>query len=184
MQSVLNVVWDQLLPALGSEELSADADAQQRLKKRLNELSVKYAKGKATSPIAQQIWNQRFEFPTNEQKISNVMVSPGDSDERIVLTLNWEGRELKIPAAYRHWEKGRAAYPRMSLSKLADEPVAGTFAWPADGTLAVKFCAYETPYQMTFTLKFDNDQVPLKSQSNVSFGPTEQKPLKGQATKQ
>ena len=55
---------------------------------------------------------------------SNVMVSPGDSDERIVLTLNWEGRELKIPAAYRHWEKGRAAYPRMSLSKLADEPVA------------------------------------------------------------
>ena len=184
MQSVLNVVWDQLLPALGSEELSADAEAQQRLRKRLNKLSVKYTKGEATSAIAQQIENRRFEFPTDEQKISNVMVSPGDSDERIVLTLNWEGRELKIPAGYRHWKKGRAAYPSMSLSKLADEPVAGTFAWPADDTLVVKFCAYETPYQMTFTLKFDDDQVTLKSQSNVSFGPTEQKPLRGQATKQ
>ena len=44
-----------------------------------------------------------------------------------------------------------------------------------------KLCAYETPFQTTFTLKFEGEQVTLNSEANVSFGPTKQPQLAGRA---
>ena len=58
---------------------------------------------------------------------------------------------------------------------------AGTFAWPADDTCVIKLCAYETPFQTTFTLKFEGDQVTLNSEANVAFGPTKRPQLVGRA---
>jgi len=67
------------------------------------------------------------------------------------------------------------------LAQFPDEPTAGTFAWSADDALVIKLCAYETPYQTTFTLKFDRDQVTLDCDTNVAFGPTKRPQLVGRA---
>ena len=37
----------------------------------------------------------------------------------------------------------------------------------------IKMCAYETPFQTTFTLKFDGGQVMLASDANVAIGPSQ-----------
>jgi hypothetical protein len=57
--------------------------------------------------------------------------------------------------------------------------MAGTFACPSDDTCAIKFCAYETPFHTTLTLKFEGDQVTLDSEANVAFGPTKRPQLVG-----
>ena len=94
-----------------------------------------------------------------------------DAGRGITLAVDWDGQVMKIPAGFRKWERGRAPYPGNTLTRLTDEPVAGTFAWAAEDTLVVKFCAYETPFHMTFTLRFKEDMATLETESNVAFGP-------------
>ena len=179
MQAVLNVLWDKLLPALRASELAADPAANDRLRERLEGLSVKPAAGARSSPIAEHILNRRFEFAANDQKFSGVTLKPRDAGKSITLAVDWDGQVITIPAGFRKWEKGRAPYPGSSLTRLPDEPVAGTFAWAAEDTLVVKFFAYETPFHMTCTLRFAEDMVTLETESNVAFGPTKGAALRG-----
>ena len=67
-------------------------------------------------------------------------------------------------------ESAGAVAERGRLAQFPDEPTAGTFAWPADDTCVIKLCAYETPFETTFTLKFDGEHVTLNSEANVAFG--------------
>ena len=184
MQAVLNVLWDKLLPALAASELAADPSANDRLRERLDGLSVKPAAGAKSSPIAEHILNRRFEFAANDQKFSGLTLRSRDAVKSVTLAVDWDGQVMKIPAGFRKWEKGRAPYPGSSLTRFPDEPVAGTFAWAAEDTLVVKFCAYETPFHMTFTLRFTEDMVTLETESNVAFGPTKGGALKGRLNSQ
>ena len=77
------------------------------------------------------------------------------------------------------WKKGRTALYGGRLAQFPDEPVAGSFAWVAKDTLVIKVCAYETPYHLTYTLKFDNDRLTLDSETNVAFGSTKRPTLTG-----
>jgi hypothetical protein len=89
------------------------------------------------------------------------------------------GKDLTIPCGYQEWKKGRAPLFGGRLAQFPDEPMAGTFAWSADDTCVLKFCAYETPFQLTLKLKFDGDQMTLDSEANVAFGPTKRPQLIG-----
>ncbi|MCA9213202.1 MAG: serine hydrolase [Planctomycetales bacterium] len=175
MQGVLNVLWDKLLPALQSSpdtEIAADASANERLRERLANLSVKPAKGKDSSPLADRIFGHQFKFAENDQKYSAVSVRSTEPN-RITLSIEWDGRNLQVPAGYRKWERGRATLPGGGLTRLSDEPIAGTYAWTDDNTLVVKFCGYETPFHVTAKLNFQEDTVTFTTNFNVSFGPTE-----------
>jgi hypothetical protein len=86
---------------------------------------------------------------------------------------------VTIPCGYQEWKKGRARLFGGRLAQFPDEPIAGTFAWASEDTCLIKFCAYETPYHKTLTLKFDGDQVTFESEANVAFGPTKQPQLIG-----
>ncbi len=52
MQEVLNVVWEELLPAMGASALPANSDTQHKLRERLSDLELKPPEGKRTSPMA------------------------------------------------------------------------------------------------------------------------------------
>jgi len=43
----------------------------------------------------------------------------------------------------------------------------------------IKLCAYETPFHITLTVKFNGDQMTLDSEANVAFGPTKRPQLTG-----
>jgi hypothetical protein len=90
---------------------------------------------------------------------------------------------MVIPCGHRQWKPGG---PPVSvgagrLRVFSDEPVAGTFGWQGDDTLAVKVCAYETPFNMTLKLKFEDDRVTLDSEPNVAFRRSSDPPLTGRA---
>ncbi len=140
---------------------------------------MKPAAGARSSPIVEHILNRRFEFAENDQKFSGVTLRSRDAGASVTLTVDWDGQVMEIPAGFRTWKEGRAPYPGSTLLRLPDEPVAGTFAWAAEDTLVVKFCAYETPFHLTFTMKFTEDMVTLKTESNVAFGPTKGRALRG-----
>jgi len=181
MQAVLNVIWDRLLPALQSQALPADNAASRQLKGRLARLEVRPAQGPATSPLAGKLVNRKFVFPANDQKIESLALASSDSGKTLTVSARLDGKEVTIPCGYQEWKKTRAPLLGGRLAQFPDEPTAGTFAWSDDDTCLIKLCAYETPFQTTFTLKFEGDQVTLNSEANVAFGPTKRPQLVGRA---
>jgi CubicO group peptidase (beta-lactamase class C family) len=181
MQAVLNVIWDKLLPAMQAKPVPANAEASRQLANKLGRLEVRTAQGSATSPLAGKILNRKYLFPANDQKVESLAFSSPDAGKTLMVTARADGKEGTIPCGYREWKKGRAPLFAGRLAYFSDEPTAGTFAWSSDDTCQVKFCAYETPFHMTLTLKFGGDEVTLDSEANVAFGPTKRPQLVGRA---
>lgn len=181
MQAVLDILWDRLLPAFASAALPADPVAWDRLQEKLASLEVPPAEGAPTSPTAAQVLNRHYSFPENDQQVTSAVLTSTDNGETVTLAIERAGETVTFPAGFHRWRPGRAYVPGMQLARLAEEPVAGTFAWTADDTLVIKACAYETPFHVTFTLKFADKTVTLDTQMNVAFGPTRQPTLVGTA---
>jgi CubicO group peptidase (beta-lactamase class C family) len=181
MQAVLNVIWDKLLTALQPEALPANPAACQQLEDKLARLEVRPAQGPATSSLAAKAVNRKFVFPGNDQKLESLALSMSDSGKTLTLRVRMDGTEVTIPCGYQEWKKGWAPLMGGPLARFPNEPMAGSFAWPADGVCTIKLCAYETPFHTMLTLKFDGDQVTLDSEANVAFGPTKRPQLVGRA---
>ena len=181
MQAVLNILWEKLLPACGKQASPANAAAERQLKEELGKLQLRSAEGAESSPLAARLWNRRFVFPANDQKIESLSLVPTNSGKGITLVTRVDGKETQVPCGYREWKRGRGSLTSGRLAQFPDEPIAGTFAWPAEDTCQVKVCGYETPFTTTLTLKFDGDNLLLDSESNVAFGPTKRPQLTGRA---
>ncbi|MBL9138552.1 MAG: serine hydrolase [Verrucomicrobiales bacterium] len=179
MQAVLNLLWDKLLPALGSRKLRSDHAGQSRLHHLLKGLEVPAPAGEATSPIASKVLGRRYDFPANDQKLESVMIQAEAGGSEVVATLRIQGIEVRLPAGHRQWRAGRTAFPAGLLAQFPDEPVAGKFAWVASDTLVLKACAYETPFHVQLKFRFDGDQVTLDREVNVAFGPSKFPSLAG-----
>ena len=181
MQAVLNVIWDKLLPGLQPQALPPDTAAVKQLNDRFAHLEVSPAQGAATSPPGGKIFNRKFVFSANEQKLESLTLTSSDSGRALTLNLQMDGKAIALLCGYHEWTKARAPLLTGGLAQLPDEPTAGTFAWPADATCAIKLCAFETPYHMTLVLKFNGDALTLDAEANVSFGPTKWPQLIGRA---
>lgn len=179
MQSVLNVIWDKLLPALQPDALAADADGDQKLADKLAHLGVSMAEGSPTSSQTDKILNRKFTFPPNSLKLESLRLTSGDSGKTIMVNVRMDGRDQEVAYGYHEWKRSRTPLVLGNLARFPDEPVAGTFAWRDDNTLITKFCAIETPFHLTTDFKFDGDQVMINSEYNASFGPTKGPELVG-----
>lgn len=176
MQAVLNLVWDNLLPALHAEALPADAAASARLRTRLAGLTLPTAPGGESSPQAARVLRRKFVFPANDQKLEWLMLEPAPEGRGWILVTQAGGAVSRVACGHREWRKGRAAF-----GTYPDEPVAASAAWAEDDTLVVKVCATETPYHATLRLRFTGDEVAREAETNVGFGPTKQAALTGRA---
>lgn len=179
MQAVLDLLWDKFLPACQPKKLRSNPAARDQLNKTLASLRLAPAPGSDSSDLAAKILNRGFVFSPNDQKLERLSLTSSDGGKNLTLLLRLDGKEISLPAGFRQWNKGRAAFPGGRLAQFPDEPIAGTYAWPSDNTLALKICAYQTPFNLTYRLKFEGDQVTLDAEANVSFGPTKQPTLVG-----
>lgn len=180
MQAVLNVLWDQLLPALAPKKMKADRATQKQLTDRLAALEIKPAAGTATSPQTSRLANRTYTFPANDQKLESVQFATAPNGE-LNLTIRVNGRDAKVACGHRQWRSGRGPFAGGYLADFPDEPLAGTFGWTADDALQIKICAVETPYHLTLKLKFADDNLTFDSETNVGFGATKRPTLNGKA---
>ncbi len=180
MQAVLNVLWNELLPAFQSKKAKVSREAQAALKSRLDALGVPPAQGGPTSPQAGRLAGRTFEFPPNDQKLERISLTTG-ADGVISLALRVNGRDATVSGGHRQWRRARGPFAGGYLADFADEPLAATYGWTADTACQVKICAVETPYHLLVNLKFEGDSVVLDAETNVGFGPTKRPTLTGHA---
>jgi hypothetical protein len=176
MQSVLDLVWDKLLPAMKTAPLAADDEARKTLERTLAGLSMRPQEGSGSPGTASRVSGKKYVFPTNERKLEAITLEGDGKDDAVTLVARFDGVDQRIPCGRGAWRKGRFAY-----GALPEQPAAVSGAWNGDDTFTAKICFYETPFYVTVGLKFSGEQLLFDSEANVAFGPTKQPQLEGKA---
>jgi CubicO group peptidase (beta-lactamase class C family) len=175
MQAVLNLVWDKLLPALGSAApLSSNEAERDQLQRKLADLVLPTQSGSASASIAAELSSKKYLFPTNTQGIDAIGLEFERSGEPSLFRWRLNGVDQQIPCGFKTWRKGHAAY-----GALTDQPAAASGAWTSDDTYLAKLCFYETPFCITIKLKFSGEQVFYDAEYNVGFSTNKQPQLIG-----
>lgn len=183
MQSVMNLVWEKLLPAMKATSLPEDAVARRKLEAKLAGLTVRLPSGQPTAPRAAQVSGRWYEFPENDRGIQAVALD--FNSESPALIVRMAGGETRTPFGIGSWTKSRGGFANgldRFLSVPAHPLVAASGAWTADDVFTVKIVAYETPFYSTLAFRFDGDRLLFDAEYNVAFGPTKLPQMVGQAT--
>ncbi len=181
MQSVMNLVWEVLLPAMGQSPISENVAAHGRLTARLARLELRPARGAASSPLAASASGRWYTIPDSGTGLCAVSLdfsAPGPA-----LVVRTASGEQRTPFGIGSWTKSRGGFTdglALVLSVPEDPLVAASGAWTADSAFALKLALYQTPYGETLTFRFDGDRVVVDREYNVSFGATTQRQLVGQ----
>jgi hypothetical protein len=173
MQSVLNLIWDKLLPTMKSTALAADEPAHKKLETKLKTLVLKTPEGAGAPP---KVTGKKFVFATNDRKLESIKIESEGKGGGVTLVARVDGVERRIACGQGSWQKGRAAWGR-----IPEQPAAASGAWTGADTFTAKLCFYETPFIITIKLKFTGEEVNCQAESNVGFGPTKESALVGKA---
>jgi CubicO group peptidase (beta-lactamase class C family) len=180
MQSVMNLVWDVLLPAMGPRPLPENSAAHERLAARLAGLSLHPPRGAASSPLAASTSGRWYTLPDSgggPRALSLDFSAHGPA-----LVVRTAGGEQRTPFGIGSWTKSRGGFSdglEQVLSVPENPLVAASGAWTADSVFALRLALYQTPYGETLTFRFSGDRVVVDREYNVSFGPTKQPQLVG-----
>ncbi len=173
MQAVLDLVWDHLLPAMGTGALPADAAADEQLQARLAALAIPPQAGAADSPTAASVSGCTYRFEKNDQRIADFTLTFGNDGATFSLKEGRRRHNLRL--GHGVWAEGKP----IAFGRTEPGPVYGSGGWIDANTYVVAMCFVETPFCPTITLKFDGDRVEYTYRNNVAFGPTEQPTLIG-----
>ncbi|MFM8220394.1 MAG: serine hydrolase domain-containing protein [Planctomycetaceae bacterium] len=174
MQQVLNLLWDHLLPHLGSQPLPANPTNQQALVTRAAELELPHPP--ATGQPA-DVWGRTFHFPDNNRQLVSLTLDrpAADAPQQLgSLRLQQGAAEQRWELGQQRWAPGEAAWGRQSR-----QPCASSAAWSGPGELTIRTCFHETPFVLSLKLRFAGEEVTVDSEWNVGFGPTRDQPLTG-----
>ena len=164
LPSVLNVVWDQIVPALSGAPLAADPESDRRLSEKLAGLSLATQAGQPGSPVAARIAGRRYVFPANPQLIESVEFEPVQEGANVAIKARIAGRDQRIVCGRGAWLKGS-----LTMGPGAPIPVALSGAWTSDDTYTAILCRYRTPFCATFDMRFSGDELILETENNVGF---------------
>ena len=166
MQQPLNLLWELLLPAMGSEPLANDEASQQRLAEKLSALTLPLVQGQATSPISSQLSGRTYTVDRNELDIETITLDFADFD-CTVWVKTAIGEEI-IPCGYGTWQQGQSTL--FNRPWLFDPtPIVACGAWTAEDSFTMVVRLYETPFFHTLTFHFAGDELMVETGVNVSF---------------
>ncbi len=182
MQSVMNLVWDTLLPAMQARALPADESASAALRTKLAGLAVRTAGTRATSPLARLVSRKWYTVQPNDRGVTAVSL---DLESRVpALLVRSASGEARMPIGTGSWMRSDSGYANgvdRMLAVPSPTPLAVTGAWGSDSVYVVKMIASETPFYTTLAFHFSDAgrRLTIESDYNVSFGLPKPAPLEG-----
>ncbi|MCF3648768.1 serine hydrolase domain-containing protein [Synoicihabitans lomoniglobus] len=158
MGGVMKKVWQHILPGLAPVPLPANPAAAETLATRLTGLTFHLPAGRATSPLAAEVSDQRFTVPTNESRFTAITMHYGD--DHATFTADVDGSTHEIKVGYGTWVTGHtAAFQTIENRPMPndDQTVGAAGAWTNDHTFTVRFSLPETTYTPELPLRYETD---------------------------
>ena len=176
MQSVLNHVWDKLLPAFHPSALPQDVISESKLKVRLTNLMLPFPKGSKTSPWVDKLLATPFEFEKNTQELEKVAFEKTPNGLlRLVMTYN--GVAQQLDCGYGEWKRGQ-----LKMGSLPEQQLAACGVWSSDSELNIELCLVETPFVLSMKMQFKENELLLDTESNVGFAQSKKPRLIGRSS--
>jgi CubicO group peptidase (beta-lactamase class C family) len=160
MASVMNLVWDRIVPALGATALPADRAAQDKLKAKLATLTLEPQTGESTSTQASSFTGKRYTFATTNPGSIEAVTLDNAAGGDVSFTVRTAGVDQHIAASRGAWRKGTLTIGG------ASEPIAASGGWTGNA-YTLKVVRYHTPFATTYRLQFGADQLVVDSEQNV-----------------
>ncbi|HEY4302001.1 MAG TPA: serine hydrolase, partial [Candidatus Didemnitutus sp.] len=104
MGSVMNTIWDRLLPELRPVALPADSAAQSRLTAQLAGLTLAVPSGTTSSPQAAGLAGRKFAFAVNDAGLEALELVT-DPEGHVTLHVRLHGSDELIPCGQGTWAK-------------------------------------------------------------------------------
>jgi CubicO group peptidase (beta-lactamase class C family) len=174
MQSVLDIVWEHLLPAMQPTPLAEDRAMQAALEHKLAHLALLPQQGRGTSPMAAEVSGRTYVFEANDQGVETISLDLNEAGCKLTVQDNTGLHEVRATSGA--WLKGTT-----TLIDGTPQPVAASAAWTSDDTYVIRLCFYETPFCPTLSYRFSAGELAADWKDNVAFGPTEHPQIIGRA---
>ncbi len=174
MQSVLDLVWAHLLPAMSDESRAEDAAAQNALSEQLANLSIMSKQGKATSPLAATISGKRYDFSHNLGDDDFHWLTLRFSEDEVVFEGEDDEGEHRVRCGYSEWTPGTTTF-----RAPGDVPILSSGVWTAPDRFTLEIRYIESPHSLTLHFRFDEERVRVSGRWNVMFGDVELREMVG-----
>lgn len=181
MQSVLDLVWKKLLPAMDDETLPSDPTTALALEQQLNSLALHPTQGIAGSMAAAKFSGKTFMFePDSSRLIAQTFGFEPKPDpvqsicfdfDASTMTYCLIGNDQQPRTHTLNYGAGTWVESTADLGQPTPAKVAASGVWTAENTFTLEVCHYETPFTTTHTFVFADDRVTLKSRTDLGFGP-------------
>ena len=179
MQQLLDIVWDDFLPALSTAPLAADAEGAAQLAKRCRELAFTPIAGSRTGG---EKWLGRV--ATCKKPIGSVKTVRADAtDDGWQLTFETEAGKYVVPVGYGTWKTGEMVFsPRpyeICFDIIGKQRVAASGAVQDDGSLRIRMHLLDGSHRFDFYFKHQllGDVVGFNS-PGITWGKIVTAPLK------
>jgi len=166
MGQVMNLVWEELLPAMQNNLLPAAPNSLKILEEKTKNLQLPIIKGTAT-----------FRIGTNKLGIQALSFNLHQLPHSIKITSKNSTEIIKIGTT--GYQKG-ALVRALPYTKNLQKKIAANGSWISDKQYQLRIYFYEMPDRITYTFRFEDGQLLWESKLEHSlFGPREQPALTG-----
>ncbi|WP_051432752.1 serine hydrolase domain-containing protein [Promicromonospora kroppenstedtii] len=171
LQSVLDVVWETLLP---DDVWAVPTETETGHPPR--ETALPTPAGAASSPLEESLRGVTFELEANPHGLGTLAVGRA-ADGGTELTFTTAGADRSVRFGHGEWVSGTCAL----LGTPADAATAA--AWADESTLRGRIIFLGTPFEWRLELKLSGDDVTVTIDQNVAFGERELLRVAGKARK-
>lgn len=171
-KTVMQIVWDELVPAMTSSILPENPEALQQLRTTMKELKYDPPKMETHSATADRISGKEFVLDKNEFNTKSVAFK--FEADKCIFTLKEDGKtDIVITNGMNYWiRKGNlkpSAHSLFSLRRIDfDSIVAASATWQSENTLLLTWRLIETTHSDSLTCVFDGDNLTIKFQFSLA----------------
>ncbi|MFT5169055.1 MAG: hypothetical protein ACI8P3_004302, partial [Saprospiraceae bacterium] len=177
MGHVMNIVWEELLPAMQASPLAFAPKAVATLREKTTSLKLPLISGATTSDISKKLAKKSFMLSENELGIQSIQFNLHEGQHNIEIQSK-DGKE-KMLIGVNTYQKSELSNP-LPYAENLQKTIATSGAWisPAEYQLRVYF--YEMPDRITYTFRFEGNELIWESKLEHSlFGASKQANLMG-----
>lgn len=171
-KTTMQLVWDKLVPQMGSTPLAKNIAAHSQLRNKLKALKHDPPKMNINSPLAKKISGKEFILDKNEFNARSVSFE--FADDKCIFNLKEDGKlDIVITGGMNYWiregNKKPEPHSLFSLRRIDfDSIVAASATWQNDNTLLLTWRFIETVHGDSLTCIFDDDKLTIKFLFSVS----------------
>jgi CubicO group peptidase (beta-lactamase class C family) len=162
MQTILDKVWQHLLPAMEPKTLPADPKGYGALREKLAALSLPLPEGQPASSTMGQWSGETYQLEDNFLKLDRITIDFGGDHSRLIL--RDERGDHTIQVGYDAWQQGIT-----NFRGYADEPVSAAGAWIAEDCYEVRVCYPHSYFCPVFRFRCRSGDLQIEVEPNVSW---------------